>query len=154
DLLLGTQGWRRFAEQDPTKFRKELEKQGDADEAERLLVGIGQSAPLIHAFASKPIEQVDAEATRKIDADLAPEIDRLNERSAAAGKEVEIARSDAGYQAALAKLASYREKWDRVRAVLFPALAVVLALGVLVCFFVALAREPRRALPFYAGMAA
>ena len=42
DLLLGTQGWRRFAEQDPGQFR---EQHHDKDEAERLLVTIGQSAP-------------------------------------------------------------------------------------------------------------
>ena len=40
DLLLGTQGWRRFAEQDPNKFRQEQK-----EEAERLLVTIGQSQP-------------------------------------------------------------------------------------------------------------
>ena len=54
DLLLGTQGWRRFAEQNPNRFRDELRKKTeglpDADrqreeqEAERLLVLTGQSA--------------------------------------------------------------------------------------------------------------
>ena len=41
DLLLGTQGWRRFAEQNPEQFRKE--HNGDA-EAERLLFAMGYSA--------------------------------------------------------------------------------------------------------------
>ena len=45
DLLLGTQGWRRFAEQDPNKFRHEQK-----EEAERLLVTIGQSQPQTHGF--------------------------------------------------------------------------------------------------------
>src|SRR5262249_35182213 len=40
DLLLGTQGWRRFAEQNPGEFRRQQK-----DEAERLLVTIGQSTP-------------------------------------------------------------------------------------------------------------
>jgi hypothetical protein len=38
DLLLGTQGWRRFAEQDPEKLRRE-----HGDDAERLLAAIGQT---------------------------------------------------------------------------------------------------------------
>ena len=47
DLLLGVQGWRRFAEQDPAKFR---EKNIDKEEAERLLVMSGQS----HAAQGRP----------------------------------------------------------------------------------------------------
>src|SRR5207248_2210913 len=42
DLLLGTQGWRRFAEQDPEEFRRKNEK--DREGVERLLVLIGHSA--------------------------------------------------------------------------------------------------------------
>jgi hypothetical protein len=38
DLLLGTQGWRRFAEQDPAKFKQEHK-----DDAERLLATTGQA---------------------------------------------------------------------------------------------------------------
>ena len=39
DLLLGTQGWRRFAEQDPVHFR-----QKNGADAERLLATTGQAA--------------------------------------------------------------------------------------------------------------
>jgi hypothetical protein len=38
DLLLGTQGWRRFAEQDPVRFEQEYK-----DDAGRLLAAIGQA---------------------------------------------------------------------------------------------------------------
>ena len=41
DLLLGVQGWRRFAEQNPEKFRKDY-----SQEAERVLVMTGQSQTL------------------------------------------------------------------------------------------------------------
>jgi len=37
DLLLGTQGWRRFAERDPGQFREK-----EPEEARRLLAGLGQ----------------------------------------------------------------------------------------------------------------
>ncbi|HMC64133.1 MAG TPA: alpha-2-macroglobulin family protein, partial [Gemmataceae bacterium] len=40
DVLLGTQGWRRFAEQNPDEFRKKQK-----EDADRLLVSIGQMAP-------------------------------------------------------------------------------------------------------------
>lgn len=40
DLLLGTQGWRRFAEQDPAKFR-----QAYPHDADQLLVWMGQLTP-------------------------------------------------------------------------------------------------------------
>src|SRR5712692_3342310 len=39
DLLLGTQGWRRFAEQNPQKFRQQFK-----EDADRLLVTTGQAS--------------------------------------------------------------------------------------------------------------
>ena len=42
DLLLGTQGWRRFAEQAPGEFRKRV----PADDAEQLLLAMGASGPV------------------------------------------------------------------------------------------------------------
>ncbi len=53
DLLLGTQGWRRFAEQDPTKFRQQFHA-----DAERLLVTIGQSSPRVFDFAQEEARKV------------------------------------------------------------------------------------------------
>src|SRR5205807_2215394 len=53
-----------------------------------------------------------------------------------------------------AALASYEATWDEVRKTLFPALTAILVVALFVCFFVALAREPRRAVPYYVGMAA
>jgi hypothetical protein len=42
DRLLGTQGWRRFAEQNPAEFRKTA----TPDDADRLLLAVGSSAPV------------------------------------------------------------------------------------------------------------
>jgi hypothetical protein len=146
DLLLGTQGWRRFAEQNPAQFREELRKHGDADEAERLLVSIGQSAPQTRDFMreeeEKLLDTFDVEANK------------LAEKCVEAGKDVETARENPEYKTAAATLASYRQKWDDLRHTpLFPALAALFVMGALVLLFVALMREVRRAVPYYLGFA-
>ncbi|HEY7153434.1 MAG TPA: alpha-2-macroglobulin, partial [Gemmataceae bacterium] len=62
DLLLGTQGWRRFAEQDPNRFR-----QNQKAEAERLLVTIGQSQPQVTDLSVQELARVEKEYARRID---------------------------------------------------------------------------------------
>jgi hypothetical protein len=53
DLLLGTQGWRRFAEQDPAKFRKEQK-----DQAERFLVLNGLSPTRSVDYSQEEVQNV------------------------------------------------------------------------------------------------
>jgi hypothetical protein len=53
DLLLGTQGWRRFAEQDPGKFQKEQKK-----EADRLLAFEGQSPLRSVNYGQEEVQKV------------------------------------------------------------------------------------------------
>jgi hypothetical protein len=55
DLLLGTQGWRRFAEQDPAQFRRTA----PSDAADRLMVAVGSRGPVPAAF--RPLVQRVAE---------------------------------------------------------------------------------------------
>jgi alpha-2-macroglobulin-like protein len=54
DLLLGTQGWRRFAEQDPGKFRQEQKQ-----DAERLLLASGHTGPEQKTLAEVRLIKVD-----------------------------------------------------------------------------------------------
>jgi uncharacterized protein YfaS (alpha-2-macroglobulin family) len=56
DLLLGTQGWRRFAEQNPTKFREER-----GEDAQRLLVLNGQFRTQSKDYAQNEIQEVEKE---------------------------------------------------------------------------------------------
>src|SRR5262249_41813495 len=56
DLLLGTQGWRRFAEQDPAKFKQEHQA-----EADRLLAVSGQSPKRIGDLFEREQRQAHAE---------------------------------------------------------------------------------------------
>jgi hypothetical protein len=67
DLLLGTQGWRRFAEQDPAKFRQQFA--GDAD---RLLVSTGQAKAAEADLHIAALDQLQTE-TATADARLAEE---------------------------------------------------------------------------------
>lgn len=63
DGLLGTQGWRRFAEQNPAQFRRTA----PPDDADRLLVAVGTRAPVSPEF--KPaIERVIREYQPKYEA--------------------------------------------------------------------------------------
>src|SRR5439155_10007129 len=56
DLLLGTQGWRRFAEQDPGKFKQQYK-----EDADRLLVTSGQSSPMSVDLAQREAERLQTE---------------------------------------------------------------------------------------------
>src|SRR5204863_6501761 len=57
DLLLGTQGWRRFAEQmDPRQFRKLEPKDSD-----RFLLAYGQAVPEVNDSATLRVKRIDQE---------------------------------------------------------------------------------------------
>ena len=58
DLLLGTQGWRRFAPQDPAQPRE-----APRDDADRLLVILGRSSPRVTELAQKETEQLRGNST-------------------------------------------------------------------------------------------
>src|SRR6185437_11384108 len=92
DLLLGTQGWRRFAEQNPGKFLNEQK-----EEAERLLLVSGQSQPRMTDLTEQELARVDAE--------YASRTTELKAQATQAGKAEEDARADQEYRAALVQLA-------------------------------------------------
>src|SRR5712692_9342530 len=80
DLLLGTQGWRRFAEQNPGKFRQQSK-----EDADRLLVTIGQSSQKSVDLAQHEIERLQIEFNT--------ELAKLQEQQAKAHEAWLIARS-------------------------------------------------------------
>jgi anti-sigma factor RsiW len=144
DLLLGTQGWRRFAEQNPDKFREKHK-----DEAERLLVTIGQSGPRVTDFTEKKVAEINTEYQAKFAA--------LNDETAAAQEEEKSAAAAAPYLAAQTKLADYEKLWERVSVIGLPLLGVLLMAAAVLGFAFGLAREGGKAVPFYvtaAGSAA
>jgi hypothetical protein len=141
DLLLGTQGWRRFAEQNPNKFRNEQK-----DEAERLLVTIGQSQPRTTDLTQEELERVETDRVRRTE--------ELTARAEQSRKAEEEAREDRDYRAALVQLKTYDDLIDRTRLVGAPILGALLMLAALACLLLGLFRRLVRALPYYAATVA
>jgi hypothetical protein len=97
DLLLGTQGWRRFAEQDPGQFR-----QKNPQDADRLLVAIGQVSP--DTLAPKTTN-LDAQALQKVAAAYEPRLAALQERlTTAQHEQAQVVNEEPHFQARLASL--------------------------------------------------
>jgi hypothetical protein len=121
DLLLGTQGWRRFAEQDPTKFRERF--QGDA---ERLLVTIGQSSSKVTDFAQ--------EQAHKVEQNFVQRRHELDEQSASAATALTVVRNDVVAREAAERMQRYDnwiERYGRYAGPIAGLLVVVLILAVL-----------------------
>jgi hypothetical protein len=148
DLLLGTQGWRRFAEQDPNQFRdrlrKKMERLSDPErlreqaEGERLLVMIGQSSPRTTDFDKEKLERVLGEFERKA---AEAQSNRVE-----ATQKLSMAAADHTYKAAVVKLGRYQNTMKQIGEIAFPilvALAVLLGLAALI---LALANKSTRAL--------
>ena len=141
DLLLGVQGWRRFAEQDPNKFR---EKDADKEEAERLLVMTGQS-PHKTDLAREEVKKIEDET----DARAA----RLKEQYARADGEGKAALADPLYTAAVTRTTWYGDVLERLRLTATPLACAALA-AALLFLVLGLRNGLRRAIPFYAAAAA
>ena len=62
DLLLGTQGWRRFAEQNPEEFRKKHK-----EDADRLLLTMGQPTPVEVDLAKQEVQHLQDEYVARLD---------------------------------------------------------------------------------------
>ena len=76
--MLGSQGWRRFAEQDPSKFR-----QMHKEEADNLLVTIGQSSTQSKDLAMEPVDKIFVEYQKKINVAQAEADKALQAKNAA-----------------------------------------------------------------------
>ena len=145
DLLLGTQGWRRFAEQDPGKFRAAQANVRDGADVERLLVALGQSAPQTRNFAMSKSARFTTSSIiastcwhrnmpRRVRRSRRPRPIPLTSRHWSAS--VPIARPGIP-----------------CRQTLFPAAAALFLLGTIACLILAVTRSTeRKALPYYAGM--
>jgi hypothetical protein len=167
DLLLGTQGWRHFAEQDPAKFRHDQGR-----EADRLLVSIGLLEPETVAPKSTDFDAMHIqEAAQANVAEIAERQARLNQAllkqagapavdpSAAKERQALVAQmkaAESAYVQANAQLQS-TAGWLRVLQALHPAIvlgAVVLSALVVVGSLVrVLMRRGLVSLPYFATAA-
>jgi hypothetical protein len=146
DLLLGTQGWRRFAEQDPAKFRNEQK-----DEAERLLVSIGQSAPkmtdLTLEEGKKIFSKYEAEQ-EKILNDYGAKEERLEGKLAEVNDALNAARQDSAVLEAKKTLDRYNDGFLIARTLGLPILGGCLLGLCVVGLILAAAKVWARSLPY------
>jgi hypothetical protein len=134
DLLLGTQGWRRFAEQDPEKFREKFH-----EEAARLLVGNGQyprERPWVAEGQLAP-ETIAFEraAKQKVAEEIQQERAALAARLGEEQRQLNDEQNAPDYRAALAVVSGYRQTGETLRKIGVPLLGlalVVIAVGCLV----------------------
>ncbi|HEY1188653.1 MAG TPA: alpha-2-macroglobulin family protein [Gemmata sp.] len=138
DLLLGTQGWRRFAEQDMAPPKAE-----DRADVDRMLVAHGQRSVA-------PLELLKLEEQR-INSEFAPKLEQARLRAAAAESEwnalanaandkvnaasAAVAAAQSQKSEASAALDRYNERFAKAGNVALPVLGAVL-LGVLVFLIV------------------
>jgi anti-sigma factor RsiW len=145
DLLLGTQGWRRFAEQDPARFKERLANDPKVrGDAERLLVTIGQSSPKVTDYAREQVKKVADEYAGREDQLQ----DDYKQALAAAAK----VREDEAAAAAQQRLQRYDAWIERYGAIVPPAAALLLFALILAGLYLALPRAAIRSAPLVVGL--
>jgi hypothetical protein len=137
DLLLGTQGWRRFTEQGPGPASP------SAPDRDRIFVAVGQP----------PAQWAEAvrQEINKVNADHAEQVAHLEGRFQEANQRKSAAETAGEYKAALARVENSQRLLHEARVVTQPVLWAFLALAALVCLLLALKQSLRRAVPYYAG---
>jgi hypothetical protein len=152
DLLLGTQGWRRFAEQDPGIFRQKF-----GPDADRLLVTLGQ--------APQEADSISA-AIGKLQTDYATEHSQLQEaqqhaqaaqRRAHGGADLtaritalqkELTETDTEHRATALQLEQRRAFLGRALQLLLIVASASLVVGMGIVVARRLDRESRRPFPY------
>ncbi len=154
DLLLGTQGWRRFAEQNPNEFRQKFH-----EDAERLLVTIGQASQKTIDFMQHEVQKVETEFQSKL-AQLQQQQAQAQEAWQVRANDPEypqkmqdvqtkIASAQQQYWSAVSQLDNQRRQASEVRSVVLLVLGVGLAVALLASLAVGLRRSWSRALPYF-----
>jgi hypothetical protein len=163
DLLLGTQGWRRFAEQDPGKFQEQYK-----EDATRMLATIGQTP-----FQASNHQEVLAASYQRIQDEVAKaavaytkEIQALQQKQQLAQNEVEQAyvaaeaalntlrRELSGVESSLASLLGKLDRHDvEWRSIGLVLSGIILVFACFSSIIVGLVRKGRAAMPYYATAA-
>lgn len=143
DLLLGTQGWRRFAEQNPDQFRQKY-----GDEAERLLTAIGQSRPetplVVTGQPGPETRAFEQREKLRVQEEIQKEHARLVEQLNAAQQQLAAVQRDTEYLAAADAVGRYEKMARTLRQLGGLLLAVALAVAAVACLIVGIRRSPVR----------
>ena len=160
DMLLGTQGWRRFAEQNPGEFRQRV----PATEANRLLVASAMSGPIPTGWQPS-IRRIFDEYWPQYEAalfDLQSAEVQQQIVYASGDDDRDLARAQADYTATMGQFAETSEKldpfdasWQKRRGAIVPVL--VLCIGVALLAFLGRGsffpnNAGARGLMFFAGV--
>jgi uncharacterized protein YfaS (alpha-2-macroglobulin family) len=140
DLLLGTQGWRRFAEQDPGKFQSE-----QREEAQRLLVLDGQFRMQSVDYVQHEMQEVEKSFQTQW-ADLQARLPQANQALAEAVKgdkdkeelkqlNEESEKTSADYRTAVSALGEYKDflnatylPWARIVLIVIAGATLIIGL--------------------------
>lgn len=136
DLLLGTQGWRRFAEQQPERFRQQY-----ARDADRVLVSVGTATV---DFRERELGRVREELQTRHD-----ELRAENEKSVAT---LRALLTEESARARTEELRRAEDRWHALRRGSVPALAALLVLLVVVGLLRGVPRSLRWAVPLYSAL--
>ena len=159
DLLLGTQGWRRFAEQNAQKPVLR-----DREEVERMLVANGQKAQApIETFRQEE-EKIVAEYQPKLERALSRAEDAValsvnvqgefeKENEASRVLEAQRLAAAARYHEALSGLEKFEENGVKARTVPFARLSIALLLLASIWIVVGMVRRGNKSLAYFAAAA-
>jgi hypothetical protein len=168
DLLLGTQGWRRFLESDPERFKQQRPKIEDARcqaDVQRLLVATGKMS--LDAKAEEQVVNTVELDKERVLAKFAPQFEEV--AGDLAGAEIALgtvrdndtfqkqqeelhsqaAQANQGYAAALAHMRATDRDTEALRQRAVLAFGMVLLVAGLGSLVLAVARHVQRALPIY-----
>jgi hypothetical protein len=154
DLLLGTQGWRRFAEQKPEKFQQPLQEGAD-----RLLVTVGQSSQKAAGLGQvkerqKSLVDNDLAKPQKQEAEAQARLAATQSDKAFASRMESLQREMGELQvqqaAAQSRVEALRALIERMESVFLSALAVLFTTIVAALVVIAVRRGLVRGLPGYA----
>jgi hypothetical protein len=143
DLLLGTQGWRRFAEQqDPSSFPKKMKEQ--KKDAELLVLATGRT-PLEKARVAQPLvadqdkfqPQINERGLRIGEIQQKRDRTASEEQGRIAEARVKEQNADRALTAAKAKQEDF---WREVRGIGFVVLAVAFAITAIIAFVIGVVR--------------
>jgi hypothetical protein len=164
DLLLGTQGWRRFAEQDAGKFFKQNQQdEKTRRDAERLLVLNGQSPRnettlvleeqrrrgIQEQFRQQREQAANELAAKQLELQAERETRQRDLQRLAA--DADLARAE--YGSATQTLEKYAEGLRGLRRIALPTFGVALGLLALVLLAVGIRRGLARSIPYFAASA-
>ncbi|GIW82815.1 MAG: hypothetical protein KatS3mg105_4622 [Gemmatales bacterium] len=158
DLLLGTQGWRRFLEQKPSQFFRNNQRQAPDEDTRRLLVlsGLSEEKRRLQEIARQRVESTFAAkwnslSDKRMVAERRLELARADQERYVAETDALLARAEKEYEEALATLMSYDRIYDKVRSVLPPLAALALLLVAIFCLVRgALRAHETKVMPYFA----